>query len=159
MTVEERKELRRKNCYTFNQLYEFFNSFYNMSCKYDNSIIDERKWSLHESDVDFTLKSYGDEKLVTDFLACTWAGGWSYKQKTIHLEWLAYDEVKNKSYFSSDIIEHYAWYKVDYSKGEYIKVDDFLSEIIDFIIENESEHYEKPYSLKRELKLKQLLEL
>jgi len=39
----------------------------------------------------------------------------------------------------------YAWYKIDYSKGEYIKVDDFLLSIIDFIIENEDDYYEKPY--------------
>jgi len=55
--------------------------------------------------------------------------------------------------------EEYAWYKVDYSKGEYIKVDDFLTAIVDFILNNEEEHYEKPYLLKRDLKLKHILEL
>lgn len=153
MTLEERKELKRKNCYTFKELYDFFSSFYEISTRCDNTIIDERKWNLYKSDIEFTLKSYGNEKLVTDFLACTWAGGWSYKQKAIHLEWLAYDEAKKERYEGE-----YAWYKVDYSKGEYTKVDDFLSSIVDFIIENEEEHYEKPYSLKRDLKLKQLLE-
>lgn len=158
-SVEERKELRRKNCYTFSQLYDFFSSFYGISTRCDNSIIDERKWSLHRSDIEFTLKSYGNEKLVTDFFATTWSGGWSHRRKAIHLEWLAYDDVKKKRCFGSDNMEEYSWYKVDYSKGEYTKVDDFLSEIIDFIIENDEDHYEKPYSLKRELKLKQLLEL
>lgn len=157
-SVEQRKELRRKNCYTFSQLYDFFSSFYGISTRCEDSIIDKRKWTLHKSDIEFTLKSYGDEKLVSDFLACTWAGGWEYKQKAIHLEWMAYDEVENKRTYLSDNMK-YAWYKVDYSKGEYIKVDDFLSEIIDFIIENDEDHYEKPYCLKRELKLKQLLEL
>jgi len=95
-SVEERKELRRKNCYTFNQLYKFFSSFYDISTRYEDNIIDKRKWTLHESDIDFTLKSYNDEKLVTDFLACTWAGGWEYKRKAIHLEWMAYDEIKKR---------------------------------------------------------------
>ena len=157
LSVEERKELRRKNCYTFKQIYDFFSQFYTITSRNVDSIIDERKWNLHRSDIEFTLKSYGEEKLVTDFFASTWSGGWDYKRRAIHLEWLAYDEIKSKRSFSGD--GEYAWYKVDYSKGEYIKVDDFLTAIVDFIIENEEEHYEKPYSLKRDLKLKHLLEL
>jgi hypothetical protein len=153
-SLEERKELRRNNCYTFKELYDFFSSFYKISTRCDNSIIDKREWNLYNSDIEFTLKSYGEEKIVTDFFAMTWSGGWSHKRKAIHLEWLAYDEISKERYKGE-----YAWYKVDYSKGEYIKVDNFLLEIVNFIIQNDEDHYEKPYCLKRELKLKQLLEL
>lgn len=135
----------------------FSPQFYTITTKNVDSIIDKREWHLYKSDIEFTLKSYGEEKLVTDFIAITWSGGCDYKRKAIQLEWLAYDEIKSKRSFSGD--GEYAWYKVDYSKGEYTKVNDFLTAIVDFIIENEEEHYEKPYSLKRDLKLKHLLEL
>lgn len=103
LSVEERKELRRKNCYTFKQIYDFFSQFYNISTSNIDSIvirhvIDKRKWHLYKSDIEFTLKSYNEEKIVTDFIAIARSGGWDIK-KSIQLEWLAYDEVKIKEFF------------------------------------------------------------
>ena len=49
LSVEDRKELRRKNCYTFKQIYDFFSQFYTITTRNVDSLIDERKWNLHRS--------------------------------------------------------------------------------------------------------------
>ena len=38
-------------------------------------------------DIEFRLKSFNKEGLVTEFQVMTWSGGWSHRQKFLHLEW------------------------------------------------------------------------
>jgi len=149
MDISLRKEKRRLDCYTFKELYEFFSQFYGLSTSKDGSIGDIRKWSLHNSDIEFRLKSFNDEGLVTEFIAMTWAGGWSHNQKFLHLEWNDYND---KDYLG--------WYIRDLSVGSSIRIDsnNFLSCIIDFIIKNEADCYDLPLGLKRQLVINKLID-
>ena len=150
MTVEERKQKRRSDCYTFKELYEFFSQFYGISTKSDRQIGDIRDWNLHKSDIEFRLKSFNDEDLVTEFVAVTWSGGWSHRKKCLQLEYSSYDFNDKES-----------WYIRDNSTYQATKINssDFLTLIVDFIIENEeTEHYQLPLVLKRQLILNKLLD-
>ena len=75
MDISLREEKRRLECYTFKELYEFFSQFYGISTTKYISIGDSRKWYLHNSDIEFSLKSFNKEGLVTEFQAMTWFGG------------------------------------------------------------------------------------
>ena len=141
MDISLRKEKRRLDCYTFKELYEFFSQFYGLSTTRDISIGDSRKWCLHNSDIEFSLKSFNKEGLVTEFQAMTWSGGWSHRQKFLHLEW------------------NDGWYIRDLSVGSSISIgSNFLDCIINFIIENESDCYDLPFLLKRQLVINSLID-
>lgn len=149
MDISLKKEKRRLDCYTFSELYEFFSQFYGLSTSQDSSIGDIRKWCLHNSDIEFRLKSFNKEGLVTEFHAMTWSGGWSHRQKFLHLEW--------NDYYDKDYL---GWYIRDLSVGSSIRIDsnNFLDCIVNFIIENESDCYDLPLVLKRQLVINSLID-
>ena len=91
--------------------------------------------------IEFSLKSFNKEGLVTEFHVMTWSGGWSHKQKFLHLEW------------------NDGWYIRDLSVG-FISIgsNNFLDCIVNFIIENESDCYALPFVLKRQLVINSLID-
>ncbi len=156
MSVKERRAKRNLDCYTIEEFYDFFKQFYEITTEYDNHIILKKTFNLHKSDVTIILHSFNDEnRKVHEIRLYTWAGGWSHRQNGIHLEYTYRYNKEEEKY--SDI---YDWYIVDRSVGSYIKIEksDILPTMVNFIIENEdSEHYELPLQLKRQLILDQLI--
>ena len=71
----------------------------------------------------------------------TWSGGWSHRQKFLYLEW------------------NDGWYIRDLSVGCIsIGSNNFLDCIVNFIIENESDCYDLPLVLKRQLVINSLID-
>jgi hypothetical protein len=152
MNLIERREKEKLDCYTIEEIYNFFNQFYEMRREYSNYIVVKEKFYLYDSDVTIEIKAYGDDIYSNDIFISTWANGFNFKQKALHLE---YTERK----INKDDERIYEWYIVDTSISSYIKIDkkDILPMLVDFIIENDEERYEKPIMLRRNLILDSLL--
>jgi hypothetical protein len=152
MNLIERREKEKLDCYTIEEIYNFFNQFYDMRREYSNYIVVKEKFYLYESDVSIEIKAYGNEIYSNDIFISTWGNGFGFKQKALHLE---YTERK----INEDDERIYEWYIVDRSICSYTRIDkkDILPMLVDFIFENDEERYEKPLMLRRNLILDGLI--
>ena len=168
MNLIERREKEKLDCYTIEEIYNFFNQFYEISREYSNYIVVKEKFYLQNSDVSIEIKAYGNEIYSNDtfistwvngneiyskdIFISTWGNGFGFKQKALHLEY-----IERKINEDDECI--YEWYIVDRSISSYIRIDkkDILPMLVDFIMEYDEDRYAKPIPLKRSLTLDGLL--
>lgn len=153
MNLLERRAKERLDCYTINELYDFFSQFYVIRKERDTYIITKEKFYLQDSDISIEIKAYGDIIYSNEILICTWANGFGYNQKALHLEYTDMPSYKNKTE------RIYEWYIVDRSITSYTRIDksDILPMLVDFIMENDDDRYAKPIPLKRSLVIDSLM--
>jgi hypothetical protein len=151
MNVEERRDKARIECYTIEEICDFFSQFYNISYNYERGIILRKTLTLYESDIIITLCSLDRPKpydrLVHEITIVQW-----YSGKSLQLEY-------TPRYSPLTDIDNYEWFIVDRSITKHLSIskEDILMTIIDFIIENESKDYKLPVQLKRQLTLDKII--
>jgi hypothetical protein len=66
MNLIERREKEKLDCYTIEEIYNFFNQFYEISREYSNYLVVKEKFYLQNSDVSIEIKAYGNEIYSND---------------------------------------------------------------------------------------------
>ena len=159
MTLDEKRLKARLDCYTIEEICDFFLQFYDIGYDYDKNIILKKTLNLYKSDISIRLSSFirpktSNDRLVHEIMLSTFSTyenqNGIYSQKYLHLEYTCrYNDFDN-----------YYWFIVDRSESSYvlIKKEDILMCMVDFIIEYEDiKYYKLPIQLKRQLTLDKLL--
>lgn len=159
MTLDEKRLKERLDCYTIEEICDFFLQFYDIGYDYDKNIILKKTLNLYKSDISIRLSSVirpktSNDRLVHEIILSTESTyenqNGIYSRKYLHLEYTCqYNDYDN-----------YYWFIVDRSESSYvlIKKEDILMCMIDFIIEYEdTKYYKLPIQLKRQLTLDKLL--
>jgi hypothetical protein len=150
MNLEERRHKARIECYTIEEICDFFSQFYDMEYGYDRDIILKKTLNLRQSDISIRLSSFIRpntiyDRLVHEILLTTYD---RYTPKHLHLEYTTRPDNDN-----------YQWFIVNYYQSSFVKIkkEDILMSMVDFIIENESKYYKVPIQLKRQLTLDKII--
>jgi hypothetical protein len=149
MNIEDRRQKARAECYTIEEIVDFFLQFYDIGYEYDKDIILKKTLNLYKSDISIRLSSFirpntSNDRLVHEIILSTFSTyenkNGIHSQKYLHLEYTCqYNDLDN-----------YYWFIVDRYESSYvlIKKEDILMSMVDFIIENESKGYKPPVQLK-----------
>jgi hypothetical protein len=151
MNLEERRNKAIIECYTIEEICDFFSQFYDMEYEYDREIILKKTLNLRQSDISIRLSSFIRpntiyDRLVHEILLTTYD---RHTPKHLHLEYTT----------RPDNYDNCQWFIVNYYQSSFVKIkkQDILMSMVDFIIENESKYYKVPIQLKRQLTLDKII--